>query len=90
MELIESLNPTLNHLFDMIDEYAKKHGCHEYLDFNSKIFELKSEYAATGFRIGVLAGAIFAGCPKELVDRFERGLEFAFSTPGARVLKGLE
>ena len=85
--LIESFNPTLDSLFEMIDKYAEQHGCHEDIDFNSKLFQLKSEYAATGFRIGVLAGVMLAGCPKDLIDRFERGLEFAFSTPGARMLK---
>jgi len=90
VELIETFNPTLCSLFDMIDEYAEQHGCHELLDFNSKLFELKAEYAATGFRIGVLAGAIFAGCPKDIVDRFTRGLEFAGSTPGARMLRDWE
>ena len=31
------------------------------------------------FQIGMLAGAIYADCPKETVDRFERGLAFALA-----------
>ena len=64
VNLIEMLNPTLDSLFDMIDNYAKDHGCHEFLDFNSKLFQLKSEYAATGFRIGVLAGVDICRMPQ--------------------------
>ena len=60
-------------MFEMIDSYAKEHGCHENLDFNAKLFELKMDAAETAFKIGVLAGVIFAGCSKEQVDRFERG-----------------
>ena len=67
-------------LFDMIDDYAREHGCHENLDFNAKLFELKMGYAETGFKIGVLAGVIFAGCPTEEVDRFERGLQVSLAS----------
>lgn len=35
--------------------------------------------AETAFKIGVLAGAIFAGCSKEEVDRFKRGLAVSLS-----------
>ena len=77
VQLVEQFNPLVPGLFDMIDDYAKKHGCHEHLDFNSKIYQLKSECFSAGFKIGVLAGAIFAGCPKEYIDRLERGLAFA-------------
>ena len=40
---------------------------------------MKSQAAETAFRIGVLAGVIFAGRPKDEVDRFERGLAFELS-----------
>ena len=78
-QLGEGLNPFIDGIFEMIDEYAKKHGCHEFLDFQSKLFDMKSQAAETGFRIGVLAGVIFAGRPKDEVDRFERGLAFELS-----------
>ncbi len=75
--LVEEFNPIVGKLLEMIDSYAKEHGTHEFLDFQSKLFTLKSQSAETGFQIGVLAGVIFAGCPKEVVDRFERGLMFS-------------
>ena len=49
------------------------------LDFQSHLFDMKSQAAEIGFRIGVLAGVIFAGCSKDQVDRFERGLAFELS-----------
>lgn len=76
IELVEELDPRVNGAFEMIDDLAKKHGLHELLDFNAKLFGLKTSAAHTGFNIGVLAGVILAGCPKEQVDRFERGLSF--------------
>ena len=54
----------------MVDAFAKKYGCHEFFDFQAKLVELKSKYTATGFRMGVLAGVIFAGCPKERSTAF--------------------
>jgi len=78
-ELVSELlgiNPRIDGLFKMIDEYADKHGCGEWLDFNSKLFELKMEAADTGFKIGVLAGVIFAGSSSKKIDKFERGLAF--------------
>ena len=74
LELVESLDPRVNGLFEMIDDYASKHGCYEHLDFEAKLFAMKLATAETTFKIGVLAGAIFAGCSREQVDRFERGL----------------
>ena len=62
-----------------MNNYAKEHGCHEHLDFQAKLFELKMGTAETAFKIGVLAGAIFAGCSKEEVDRFKRGLAVSLS-----------
>jgi hypothetical protein len=38
---------------------------------------LKWETAWTSFQIGVLAGAIFAGCSDREIDRLERGLVHA-------------
>jgi hypothetical protein len=77
--LVENLNPIIEGLFKRCDEVAEKHGCHEEMDYNAQLYEMKMHTAETGFYIGVLAGAIFAGCPKEQVDRFERGLLFALT-----------
>lgn len=77
VNLVEQFNPIVENILDMIDSYAEKHGTHEHLDFQSKLFMLKSQSAQSGFQIGVLAGVIFSGAPKEVVDRFERGLMFA-------------
>lgn len=77
VELVGDLNPIIDGLFKMIDDFADQHGCADYLDFNSKLFLLKMEAAETGFQIGLLAGAIFAGCSNGEIDRFERGLTFA-------------
>jgi hypothetical protein len=76
-QLAEEINPLIGGLFRAIDAFAEKHGTHEFLDFNAKLFELKCQTAETGFQIGVLAGVIFAGSPKEVIDRFERGLGFS-------------
>jgi hypothetical protein len=51
-----------------------RHGVDEEMDFNAQLFDLESHLSETAFRIGLLAGALFAGAPKETVDRFERGL----------------
>ena len=80
LELVEDLNPFVAGFFQLIDDFAEKHGTHEYLDFNSKLHALKHEAATTGFQIGVLAGVMFSGRPKETVDTFERGLAFAMSS----------
>src|SRR5205823_3453572 len=71
-QLVEDLNPSVMGMFEMIDEYARKHGCAEVIDFNAKLWSLKDYVAETGFRIGVLAGVMFAGSSKDQVDRFER------------------
>ncbi len=55
----------------------------------AKLFELKMETAKTAFKIGVLAGAIFAGCSKEQVDRFERGMAVSL-TADNRIVKTRE
>jgi len=80
LELVASANPLVDGLFGMIDAHTKNHGCDESLDFNAKLFLLKMEAEETGFKIGVLAGAIFAGCSKDQVDKYERGLAFALSS----------
>jgi len=80
VELIEDFNPFIKGIFEMIDTVAKEHGCNEAIDFNAKLFSLKSECARTGFQIGVLAGVIFAAGSKDQVDKFERGLTFALSS----------
>jgi hypothetical protein len=82
VNLVEEFNPIVEKLLEMIDSYAKQHGTHEFLDFQSKLFTLKSQSAETGFQIGVLAGVIFAGCSKEIVDKFERGLMFSVESNG--------
>ena len=61
----------------MLATFAEQHGCEETMDYEDKMLMLKSAIAETGFKIGVLAGAIFAGCSKKTIDRFERGLTFA-------------
>jgi hypothetical protein len=42
----------------------------------AKLFELKLETAKTAFKIGVLAGAIFAGCSKEQVKGLSEAWRF--------------
>ena len=75
--MVTGPNPAIDGAFKMLDEFAEQHGCADTLDYNSKLFQLKWATAKTGFKIGVLAGVIFAGCSKEKIDRFERGLTFA-------------
>jgi hypothetical protein len=87
LQLVEELDTKGMGLSEMIDDYAKEHGCHDNLDFNAKLFELKMGYAETAFKIGVLAGVIFAGCPKEQVDRFERGLAYSLASDNRLVKK---
>jgi len=41
--------------------------------------DLKTEAAETGFKIGVLAGAILAGNDATTIDKFARGLVFDLS-----------
>jgi hypothetical protein len=76
--LAMDLNPIVYELFEEIDAFALKHGSELYrlLDFQSKLFDLRSESVDTGFRVGMLAGVIFSGASKETVDRFERGLAY--------------
>jgi hypothetical protein len=45
--------------------------------------------AETAFKIGMLAGAIFAGCSKEQVDRFERGMVFSLMSDN-RLVKAVD
>ena len=75
--LVENLNPLVKGLFNRIDNYARDHGTHESVDFNAKLFALETETAESGFGIGVLLGVILAGCSKEQIDRFERGLSIS-------------
>ena len=79
-QLVENLNPLVNGLFKMIDDLASQHGCDDVIEFNAKLLLLEIEAAETGFQIGVLAGAIFAGCSQEQIDKFERGLTFAMAS----------
>jgi hypothetical protein len=85
VELIEEFDPIVHGMFEAINDFAKQHGCHKTLDFQAKLFELKSQCASTGFKLGVLAGALFSGVPEHLIDRFEKGLEVSMSTPAGIV-----
>ena len=76
--LVEEIDPRIQGLFDKIDAFAHEHGCGE-IDFNAKLFEMKMDCEETAFRVGMLAGLVLAGCPKDQVDRFERGLVFSLS-----------
>jgi hypothetical protein len=88
-DLVDDLDKRVKARFEMIDAFAKEHGCHENLDFQAKLFELKMDTAETGFKIGILAGVIFAGCSKEQVDRFERGMVFSLTSDN-RMVKGVD
>jgi len=79
-DLVEDLNPLIEKYFESINTFAEEHGTHEFLDFESKLLSLKSEAANSGFKVGVLAGAIFSGCSEETIDRFERGLAITMQT----------
>ena len=74
VNVMEDFNPLIKGLFDRCDEAARRHGVNEEMDFNAQLFDLKMHLSETAFQIGLLAGALFAGAPKETVDRFERGL----------------
>jgi len=77
LDLAMKLNPFVDRMFEEIDDYAHKHGPALYfIDFQSKLFDLRTQSIETGFKIGVLAGVIFSGASKEVVDRFERGLAY--------------
>jgi hypothetical protein len=80
VSVMEEFNPLIKGLFDRCDEAAQRHGVGEEMDFNAQLFDLKMHTAETGFQIGLLAGALFAGAPKETVDRFERGLLYTIHT----------
>ena len=53
-------------------------------DCQDDLAELKWRTAETSFHIGVLAGAMFAGCPDREIDRLERGLIHAIVSRGWR------
>jgi hypothetical protein len=67
LDLAEMFNPCIPGRYDPMYESIS----HEWKD---ELFNLKSETADTAFQIGVLAGAIFAGCSDREIDRLERGL----------------
>ena len=77
IELTEELNPVVAKNFEAINGFIEGNGLNEFLDFNSKLFNLRSHAADTGFKIGLLAGVIFSGCSDKTIDRFERGLVVA-------------
>jgi hypothetical protein len=82
INIAEALTPRLDGLFHMIDDYCKQHGTHDLLDFNAQLFSLKTEYVQVGFKIGLLAGVIFSGASKDVVDSYERGLLFDLGLDG--------
>jgi hypothetical protein len=86
-DLAANLDPRVNVIYKLIDEYADQHGCNASLDFNAKLFAFRWATADAAYRAGVLAGVIFAGCPKEQVDRFERGLAVSLTTNNPIVKK---
>jgi hypothetical protein len=57
LDLVDDLDMRVKAMFEMIDSFAKEHGCHENLDFQTKLFELEMDTAETAFKIGMLAGA---------------------------------
>ena len=76
LALALDLNPIVDEMFEEIDAFAQQHGAGLYrlVDFQSKLFDLRTYSVETGFKIGLLAGVIFSGASKDVVDRFERGL----------------
>jgi hypothetical protein len=74
VNVMEAFNPRIKGLFERCDAEAKRAGADQHIDFNAQLFSLKLELAETGFAIGLLAGALFAGARPETIDRFERGL----------------
>lgn len=80
--LATDVNPIVAKLFEEIDRFAQQYGPAIYraVDFNSKLFDLRDHSIETGFKIGLLAGVILSGAPKEVVDRYERGLAFAMQS----------
>ena len=86
--LAADLNPVIERLYDEIDRFAKMHGPSIYrqVDFESKLFDLKEQSVETGFKIGMLAGVILSGAPKDVVDRYERGLAYVMQSD-RRVVK---
>ena len=72
-ELVQDLNPLIETLAMLIDEFSGNH-------VGDTVFTLKSEVAETAFRIGVLAGAIFATGDKSIIDKFTRGLGFSLES----------
>ena len=47
--------------------------------FSDDVFELFFFSTQTAYQFGMFAGAIYADCPKETIDRFERGLVTALA-----------
>jgi hypothetical protein len=85
LELVEELNPFVKGYQEMLIDLAAKPACHRMLDDK---FYLWSESAVdSSFQLGILAGAILAGCPKEVVDRFENGLAVAFCSRHWQIAK---
>jgi hypothetical protein len=80
VNLVEDFDPRVKGLFDMIDEYARQHGCAEALDFNNKLLLLTMYTAESAFKIGVFARAIFVADSDREIDRLERGLVFSLAS----------
>ena len=70
INLAEAFNPHIAGHYDWLEKALV--GNHDV-----RLCRLKIETADTAFQIGVLAGAIFAGCSDREIDRLERGLVHA-------------
>ena len=80
LDLAESFNPCLAGQHDRIGELVPDPG-----ELDTLICTMKIETADTAFQIGILAGAIFAGCSDREIDRLERGLVHATAVRWWRV-----
>ena len=66
IDLADAFDPCIKGRFEWIAESIP--------DWQDEIVNLKMETAETAFQIGVMAGAMFAGCSEREIDRLERGL----------------
>jgi hypothetical protein len=76
-ELAKDLNPRISACSKVLQDFCAFSYFQDRLTligFEDTLGTLKGSAAATGFKIGILAGVIYSGAPKEVVDRFERGL----------------
>ena len=76
-QLAEAVNPCIAGRYERLEKAIPA-------DCQDDLSELKWAMAETSFHNGVLAGAIFAGCPDREIDRLERGLIHAIASRGWR------